>query len=199
MNIHKIIVLFSLATSPLALADVNQDLLTAIETGNVREVEKALAQGADLDTTRSGDNHSARSLAVAKILESAECQQTILIAASAALSLPLMALWQKPKCAIPAIIATTAGVLLTLNNSNSTIAKIKNLRIDQLLVAAGGLGVLSLAWKAPENWQLLVNALGTAGLITFLYKSYQLLKRLQVYSLVNPEEYELTPDNTQAE
>lgn len=199
MNIHKIIVLFSLAISPLAVADVNQDLLTAIETGNVKEVEKALAQGADLDTTRSGDNHSARSLAVAKILESAECQQTILIAGGAALSLPLMALWQKPKCAIPAIIATISGVLLTLNNSNSTIEKIKNFRIDQFLVAAGGLGIVSLAWKAPENWQLLVNALGTAGLITFLYKSYQLLKRLQVYSLVNPEEYELTPDNTQAE
>lgn len=197
MKIQNLVMLFSLAVSPLAYGNATEDLLSAIENGNVKEVEKALAQGADLDITRSGDNHSARSLAIAKILEVADSQNTIVLAGLTALSLPAMALYQKPTYGLAAIITALAGVLMTQNNTNSIIQKLKSIRVDQLLVAGGGLSAVALAWQAPENWQILVNTLGTVGLITFLYKSYQLLKRLHIYGLVNPEEYQLTPENIQ--
>src|ERR1700722_15758451 len=181
MKIQKALLLLSLLASPLALANATEDLLQAIENSDINGVEKALAAGADLDTTRSGDNQSARSLAIAKILESAESQNTILLAGAAALSLPAMALYQKPKCAIAAILTSLAGLLMTQNSTNNIVDKLKTLRIDQLLTFGGGLGVVALAWQAPENWHMIVNGLGTAGLIAFLYQSYQLLKRLHIY------------------
>jgi hypothetical protein len=196
MKINKVIILFALLISPRTFANATEDLLNAIEHGNVKEVEKALAQGADLDITRSGDDHSARSLAIAKILESAETQNTTILAGLSALSLPAMALYQKPKYALAAIMTTIAGILMSQkHNSSTVIEKLNNAHIEKLLAIGGGLGILATAWQGTENWQILVNALGTAGLLTFLYKVYQLFKRLHIYGLVNPEEYQLTPES----
>ena len=194
MKIQKIFLLLSLIISPLVLANATDDLLNAIEQGNVQNVEKAITQGADLDIIRTSDNHSAKSLAHSKILELAESKNSWIASLLASLSLPVMGFYQNPKYAFLSSAALASGLIIPHQTKNDIL-----LTLSPLLGIGGILGLCSTAWTAPEKWQMITNSIGTAGLVTFLYFSYQLNKYVRIKMLVSPEEYQLTPENMQVE
>lgn len=200
MNIHKIILLFSLIISPLALAHPTFDLLTAIEKGDVEGVKSALAQGANPDSIRSIDNHSARTLAHSKILEFfGESKNTMYASSFAALSLPAMAFYENPKYAFLSSLALAWGVLIPYKAHNQGASlSTQSANVAGALGLGGVLGICATAWTAPEKWQMIVNAIGAIGLTTLIYKSLQFNKYVCINSLLNPQDYQLTPENIQS-
>ncbi len=196
MNIKKIILLFSLIISPFALANSTDDLFSSIEIGNIQGVKKALTEGANPDSVRSIDNHCARTLAHSKIVEFfGESRNTMYASSLATLLLPAMAFYEKPAYALLSSLALTAGTLISYKTKTQNDKLVK---LSGALGLGGVLGLCATALTAPEKWQIVANALGTAGLITFIYKAYQLNKYVCINSLLNPQDYQLTPENIQS-
>src|SRR5437879_5317399 len=107
MKIQKIVLIAGLMCTPLAWADATDDLLYAIEKGDIEKAEQAFSQGADCDVIRG--EHNARSLAIAKILESAETQNSLLATGAASLMIPAVALYQKPMYALAGLTSMVAS------------------------------------------------------------------------------------------
>jgi len=182
--------LISLLTCSLGLqADVTDDLLFAIEQGDAKEAKRAIDLGANVDLMRNDDGHNARSLAMAKLMESCESSH-IGIAGLATALIPVAALINYPAYFAAALATGFAGYKLQGSDSDSKglIAKLKKSGLGKLMMYGSSLGTFSLAWASSSPYTLVPSAIGTAALATIWYKSFKIQKHFDIYQMVNPED-----------
>lgn len=190
MKLQKFSLAFVMAISVQAIyADTTDDLLFAIEKGDVSQVTRAIKEGADLDISREEDGHNARSLAIAKFIESLETnQQSGTVASIMALGIPLAAAINSWQYTLAAAATAFAGYKLHVGESKGFLDKLRNVGTGKYMIIGSLLGTLGLAWNSSSPYTLASSAIGTAGLAALYYKSNQIRKRYEIYSLVNPDD-----------
>jgi hypothetical protein len=176
-------------------ADATDDLLFAIESGDISQAKTAITRGADLDISREEDGHNARSLAIAKLIESLEQnQQSGTIATILALGVPVSAAINSWPFTLAAAATAFSGYKVQSSSSTGLLEKLRNAKVGAYMIYASLLGTLGAAWYTKSPYVLASSVIGTAGAAALLYKSTLISKRYEIYSLVNPDDQLLEED-----
>lgn len=174
----------------LVHADATDDLLLAIDNGDMDQVQKAIQSGADPDMAREEDGHNARSLSIAKLIDSLEKNQdqTKYLALTATSALPIAAAVNNWKYTLASSISMLIGYNLTAGESKGFIQKIRNTGIGKYIMAGSLLATMGIAWGSKNPYTLVSSALGTSALLGLIYKSRQIQRHFDIYSFLNPED-----------
>lgn len=197
MNIQKcfLLALISISSNQL-FADATTDLFQAIEAGNVKKVQAAIAAGADLDTPRSSDDLSPRLLAQIKYFNMftkfAQPLNLGLLGASAlgSLALPVSALIHNPKLGLLGIAGVGAFFGIPGTAKNATLQR-KRLNLAARCAALGiGLGTLLVtALKSTNKTLNIIGSISAAYFLGYGYKyGNELNNRQEISYLLNPED-----------
>lgn len=174
-----------------AHADATIDLFAAIKEQNVEKVAKALEAGADTNSKRSIDGHSAKTFALKQF--DLVCHTPVPLLASSTSSLALLMasfLGNKVQaCLSAAGLITGASLSAYIQNTpeeeHNIIQKmIAKLYLDKATTYASTAGLLASAW-ASERYVL--STIGTIGLATLYYQANKGGIAFQIYSMIDPE------------
>lgn len=157
-----LIALLSLSANHM-FANATDDLFTAIEQGDIAEVETALANGADVMHTRTSDNHTPYSLARA-IHENYAMSLTVAIPALATLGIFIAAIKHNPKVGIASLATTLIG------------------DFSSKALAFGGLAVATAT--ALKSKHTALTSVGIAGFIINQIQRTYADKKFQIVALI---------------